>query len=86
MSLASLREKWLLNPVPATVAVMLGLSLLVINNERHNWKSANTVVENHYNMESAVVETILCLLLWPLLVTLALGMHVVRQQREKKDN
>ena len=47
---------------------------------------ARVVVENHYNMESAIVETVLCLLLWPLLVTLALVFRVVRQQREKEDS
>ena len=44
--LNALWKKRLLNPLPATVAVMLGLSLLVINNEIREWKSANTIVEN----------------------------------------
>ena len=47
---------------------------------------ARIVVENHYNTESAVVETILCLLLWPLWVMMALGMRIIRQQRKKEDN
>ena len=32
--------------MPATVVVMLGLSLLVASNERHDWESANAVIKN----------------------------------------
>lgn len=44
--LNALWKKRLLNPLPVTVAVMLGLSLLVINNEVREWRSADTIVQN----------------------------------------
>ena len=36
----------LLNPLPVTVLVILGLSLLVANNEMRDWKGANKVIES----------------------------------------
>ena len=65
---------------------IIGIALIGVTYILIGGLIARAVVENHYNMESFVVETILCLLLWPLLVMLALGMRVVRQRREKEDN
>ncbi|MDH5490107.1 MAG: nitrate- and nitrite sensing domain-containing protein, partial [Rhodospirillaceae bacterium] len=36
----------MLNPLPVTVLVILGLSLLVANNEMRDWKGANKVIES----------------------------------------
>ena len=65
---------------------IIGIALIGVTYLLIGGLIANTVVENHYNMESFVVETILCLLLWPLLVLIALWMRARRQQREKEDN
>ena len=43
---------------------------------------AGFVIENNYNMESTVVELILCLLLWPLWLVIGLGMNISREKRK----